>query len=971
MLTFEQPLLLLLLIPIGILVYLTWKRMSLPYPNKQRWLILGCRLLLFICVILALAGTAWAMPVSRQATIFVGDISASTGPQRTFIEQWIGSAIKHKRADDQIGIVAVGRNALVEQSIQSSVIDFSRFESTPDTNYTDLAAGLRLASAILPSDSQRHIVLLTDGQQNMEDALQEAQLLQQQGIRLDIVPLPSANSEDVRVDSFDAPNNLHTNERFSLRARISSSVAQEATVRIYLDSTVITQQKLNLVRGDQDLSFTMQAPAVGFHTFRITLEAPRDAIVQNDEAAAFVNVQGPPKILVIEGQPGNGRNIVNALQASHINVTVGTPGDVPGTLDGLVPYSSVILADVPAIALGNTRMQILQSFVRDLGHGLVVSGGQNSYGVGGYTDTPLEQTLPVRMDIPQHKETPSIAVVLIVENLESQVQINISKEAAKGVIGLLTPRDQVGISGGYGTLSIKMQHVTNKQAITKAIDNLNPVDPPSYNPDFANAEQELLHTDAKIKHIILLGDGDAYDNYAPQVTKLANENITVSTVETNASSAEDLATMQNIAQWGKGRFYRADDASVIPQILLKETQRASKRSLINENFNPAVVGAHPILSGINGLPSLSGYVATTPKPSAQMVLVSHLDDPVLAVWQYGLGRVVAWTSDDLGLWTKNWVAWDNAPKWWANLVTWTLPAANDGGMNINGKVTNGTGQLTVDLPPGTTAGGGQQQVQVHIIGPDLSQQNVNLQPTAPERWEGSFPAEQVGGYLLQVTWQGANKNESRLTSTTGMVVPYSPEYHQQGTDLRFLRLLAQTGGGTLLNANDVESAFNQNLLPTNASIPLAFWLLMLAALLLPIDIAARRLSNLDFLAEGYKWLLALFGKGKAPQLATAQGDSTNTSPSVASLSNMRAQRARQRSQQAPPVKQNKTRVTAAGQDRKVEPQQATVRPAEAPATPPKPTQPVPAATNPPAPAGPSTTSRLVEAKRRRTQTNKD
>ncbi|GER89199.1 VWA domain-containing protein [Dictyobacter vulcani] len=963
MLTFEQPLLLLLLVPIGILVYLTWKRMSLPYPRKQRWLILGCRLLLFTCVILALAGTAWAMPVTRQATVFVGDISASTGPQRTFIEQWITSAIKHKHTDDQVGIVAVGRNALVEQSLQSATIDFARFESTPDTNYTDLAAGLRLASAILPSDSQRHIVLLTDGQQNMEDALQEAQLLQQQGIRLDIVPLPSVSSEDVRVDSFDAPNNLHTNEHFNLHTRIYSSVAQNATARIYLDSTVIAQQKLTLVSGEQEISFNMLAPAVGFHTFRITLEAPKDSITQNDEAAAFVNVQGPPKILVIEGQPGSGHNIVTALQSTHINVTVGTPGDVPTTLDGLVPYSSVILADVPAVALGNTRMQILQSFVRDLGHGLVVSGGQNSYGVGGYTDTPLEQTLPVRMDIPQHKETPSIAVVLIVESLEQQVQINISKEAAKGVIGLLTPRDQVGISAGYGTLSIKMQHVTDKSAITKAIDNMNPLDPQSYNPDLANAEQELLHTDAKIKHIILLGDGDAYDNYAPQVTKLASENITVSTVETNAMSNEDLATMQNIAQWGKGRFYRADNASIIPQILLKETQRAAKRSLINENFNPAVVGNHPILTGIDGLPTLSGYVATTPKPAAQMVLVSHLDDPVLAVWQYGLGRVVAWTSDDLGLWTKNWIAWDNAPKWWANLVTWTLPAANDGGMNINGKVTNGTGQLTVDLPPGTTAGGGQQQVQVHIIGPDLSQQSVNLQPTAPERWEGSFPAEQVGGYLLQVTWQGANKNESRLTATTGMVVPYSPEYYNQGTDLRFLRLLAQTGAGTLLSLNDTGSAFSQNLIPTNASIPMAFWFLILAALLLPIDIAARRLASLEFIPEGYKWLLARFGIGRTPQLATA-----TRSPSVASLNSIRDRRARQRSQPVPQPVENKVKASTTTQPEKIEPRRTTAMPAPVNGKAAAPKQPAPTTST--APAGPSTTSQLVAAKRRRIQEKK-
>src|SRR2546429_1612105 len=243
MLQFEQPLLLLLLIPIGILVYLTWKQMSLPYPAFQRYLILACRALLFALIILALAGTTWAQPVSRQSTVFVGDISASTGSQRHFIEQWISNAIKHKRSDDQVGIVAVGRNALVEQSVKPQ-IDFAHFESAPDTNYTDLAAGLRLAAAILPTDSQRHIVLLTDGQQNLEDVLQEAQILQQEGIRLDIVPLPTTSGNEARIDGINAPTTLHINEHFLLHIKVSSTIAQNANMRIYLDNALITTQSI-------------------------------------------------------------------------------------------------------------------------------------------------------------------------------------------------------------------------------------------------------------------------------------------------------------------------------------------------------------------------------------------------------------------------------------------------------------------------------------------------------------------------------------------------------------------------------------------------------------------------------------------------------------------------------------------------------------------------------------------------------
>ena len=928
MLTFEQPLLLLLLLPIGILVFLAWRRMSLPFPKAQRSMILACRLALFTLVISALAGAALALPVSRQAVVFVGDISASTTPQRAFMEQWINNAIRHKRPDDQVGIVAVGRNALVEQSVRTQ-IDFSQFQSTPDTNYTDLATGLQLAAAILPTDSERRIVLLTDGQQNIGDALQEAQLLQQQGIRLDIVPLPTSNGPDARVDSLDAPTALHTNERFLLQAKIYSNVSQQAILRLYLDQQLILQQSLHLNIGEQEVSFSLLAPSPGFHTFRITLEAPLDTIAQNDEASAFVNVQGPPNVLVVEGQPGSGQNIVAALRATKINVTVVTPAEVPITLQDLASYASVVLADVPAVDLGPTRMQVLQSFVRDLGRGLVVSGGENSYGVGGYADTPLEETLPVKMDIPQHKDTPTIAVVLIIESLESDIGVNISKEAAKGVVNLLTPRDYIGVSAAYGTLAIPMQHVTNKTAIDQAIDAMNPNDPGSYMPDLVNAESVLLHSDAKIKHVILLGDGDAEDNYATQVLKMAKENISVSVVGTNIGNLQDLEMMQQIASWGKGRFYQADDPNAIPQILLQETRQAARRAIIQEPFVPAIVGSHPILTGLGPLPQLNGYVATTPKPAAQLVLISHEDDPVLAVWQYGLGRVAAWTSDALGLWTANWLQWSNAARWWANLVTWTLPTP-DSQLIVNAAVVNGSGHVIVDLPSGTPVDtSSQQQVQARIVAPDLSQQTITLQPTAPGRWEGNFPVGQVGAYLLHVTWQARSNNNtgssSQLNAITGMVVPYSPEFRTTGTDLCFLKQLAHAGGGsilvplgpggsngcgTILGPGDTAAAFAANLPPVYAALSITFWLFALAALLLPVDIALRRLSSLEFLAVGYRWLAAQLGARGSALATQAAGSVMNDGTPLGTIRARRAERRSRALNTRPKVSASKTRSTA-------------------------------------------------------------
>src|SRR5207248_6892347 len=247
-----------------------------------------------------------------------------------------------------------------------------------------------------------------------------------------------------------------------------------------------------------------------------------------------------------------------------------------------------------------------------------------------------------------------------------------------------------------------------RTAIDHIIDTMDPCDPGSYLPDLANAETVLLKTDAKIKHVILLGDGYTFEDSqtTAQLLKMANEHITVSTVATNAEDYQQLGLMQQIATLGKGRFYRADDPSAIPQILLKETQQATRRAVINEPFVPAIVGNNPILTGLGALPQLTGYVATTPKPTGQMVLISHKDDPVLAVWQYGLGRVVAWTSDALGLWTANWLQWNAASRWWANLVTWTISTPNNQ-LIVNSEIVDGNGHIIVDIPAETSATSGK------------------------------------------------------------------------------------------------------------------------------------------------------------------------------------------------------------------------------------------------------------------------
>jgi hypothetical protein len=458
------------------------------------------------------------------------------------------------------------------------------------------------------------------------------------------------------------------------------------------------------------------------------------------------------------------------------------------------------------------------------------------------------------MDLPKRKDLPSAAVVLIVEDLEAVADVNISKEAAKGVVSLLTQGDQVAVNDApFDNTSgfvVPLQHVGDKQHIAAAIDVMAPGDPISYAPYIRAAYHVLKGARARVKHIILLGDGDAEDSaYESIVKQIRASGITVSTVGTNGQGFADFQTMRNIASWGGGRYYRADNAVTVPKIFLREARTVARSGVITGKFYPVELSASPILRDVHTITPLYGYVATTPKATAEKVLASKKLDPILSAWQFGLGRSVAWTSDAAGLWTKDWLRAPGGQRFWANLVSWTLPAAGGGHLAISTSSSNGQGQISVGTPPGL---GAVPSVIAQIVGPDLQRLSVELQPTAPGRFNGSFLAHRQGSYFVTVEARGAGHAE---VGQAGLDVPYSAEYLTTGTNFSFLRTLAKAGGGSVIT--QPNGVWQDNLPSVLARRSLTPWLAFIALLLLPIDIGIRRLTvsrrDLEVIKAGLPW----------------------------------------------------------------------------------------------------------------------
>ncbi len=823
-------------VPAAVLV---WLRFPPPLSRAGARASLALRCAVLLGITLALSGFALQLPASAQTLVVVVDRSASmetalAGEAATVVQLRAGL-----HADDRFGIVTFGGDAVVEQPVVTAANSaFSGFATQPNGNATDMEGALRLAASLLPGDTRKHIVILSDGRQNTGDALTEVALLHQAGVRVDVLPVDVPTGPEVLVASLRGPTSVPPGSGFNVRAIISSNVATTARVTISNDGTVVVTRGLTLAPGDNEVDADLAPASPGMHDIRVNITPALDTFEQNNSADTLVQVLGPQRVLIAEGSPGEGANVAAALHAAGIQATVVDPASLPSTPTAVAGYQAVALVDVSAQQLDSQQMEALRSATENLGVGLSVFGGTDTLGPGGFSGTPLETALPVDMQVRNPQQKPPVSVVLVLESVESNAGDAVVRGAAKALVEKLSSRDYVGVTDSITGLAVPLQQVGTRTAVERAILNIaNFGDPGSYDPFIADAEHALLAHPGTVRHVIVLGDGDAQPVSASLIAGLVANGITVSTVGVDIDgNPQNMAMMRTVAREGNGRFYQSESPDQVPDILLQESQTALKPWIVEQPFiaQPGTPG--PALAGVDtaAIPVLGGYVATTPKAAAEVALYAADHDPLLATWQYGLGEAAVWTSDSNGRWTAALLASPEGARLLANVVAATLPLQQDPRLQLTATSQGTSAQLDLaatSLPQGAT-------VQADVVEPDGTATTVDLVATGPGRYTGDVTAPDVGPYGVRLVATAGGHVVASVSG--GFTVPYSPEYRYLGTDRAFLAQVAARGGGRLLA--DPAAAAAVALPSSSVVVPLAAALLGAALVLLVADIALRRLA---------------------------------------------------------------------------------------------------------------------------------
>ncbi|MFM9968071.1 MAG: VWA domain-containing protein, partial [Burkholderiales bacterium] len=810
-------------------------------PNDRLVLSVRTATMAMLCVVFF--GPSFPQWVDRMNVIFLLDHSDSinaSAKSRTL--QFVQQAVREANPEDQHGIVVFGANAAVERPVGAHT-EVEAPQKNINGRGTNIFQALQLGLAMLPAEQSNRIVLLSDGRQTSGNALDGAQAARSAGTEIHYITAPLTLAQEVVAESLLVPREVKFGEPFFAKLVAWSYKETPARVSLFRNGQFVGSQQVRLTAGKNVFSYRQSLDRDGIHVYQAAIDVDGDTIEENNRAVGTVLVRGRPQILIADRDRNHAQSLASALRAQQLEVTLVDPSRIPNDIASLKKYDGIILSNVSAINLNRNQMVNIRDYVRDHGGGLIMVGGDQSFGLGGYYQTPIEEALPVTMEVKQRVDVPNLSIVLSIDRSDSMTTIatgkvtylDLAKEAAHLVIDLIDENSEVGIMSWDHEWKWEMtlRQAKNKDQLHNAIASIVSGGGTEGFPALREAHAALMGRPALLKHVIFLTDGQMRrDQFQDLVERMARDQITVSSVAVGKYSDERL--LLNISQWGKGRFYRTEDSQSLPRIFAVETQLASNSTVVEQPFKPILTDpSHETAQEIDwkNVPQLNGYVATTAKAGAEQVLLSHWEDPILATWRYGLGRAAAFTSDTNPRWAQQWLNWRDFNKFWSQLARWTLRSGSNENFSASVGRRDGFGEVTIEAIDSKGAFINLLDTQVGVVSPNRDRTVIDLEQIAPGRYRGRFPATQEGVYLVGMAQRLDNSELGSQLS--GLVVPYAEELRELGVNETALKeLTGLTGGAAIENPKEV---FQKDRKPYRISVQIWPWIVILAAIFMLLE----------------------------------------------------------------------------------------------------------------------------------------
>ena len=845
--TLLNPVWLLMLIPLAVL----WRLI----PLSSR-LLRTIRALLLIVLILALCGPAIVLPDRDGAVVVIADRSASMPDDALQRQTDAISLIQDARpSNSRLSVITFAQDAAIELNPQEDQFEgFSR-QVDPDASRLDLA--LEQALGLIPPDHPGRIIMLSDGQFTGPSPLTAATRAASREIAIDYRLLQRPGGNDIAIDSIDAPTQVNPGESFFIHAWISTPVETTIDYRLTSDSGPLSSGTTALNPGLNRLTFRDQSAESGARLYTLTVQSDlADPLPQNNRARLLIGVTGPRPLLHLSGDEQS--QFAALLQSSGVKVQTAKMRSIDWSLASLADYSGIILENLPAGQIGQNGMDMLAQWVTQAGAGLMITGGRRAYGPGGYFKSPLDPILPVSMELRQEHRKLSLAIVVALDRSGSmaapagggKTKMDLANLASVQVLDLLGEMDELGVVAIDSAVHViaDCRPIGSSQNLRRKILSIDSQGGGIFCYTALHQAAEMIdQATAGTRHIILFADAaDAEEpgEYVALLDALQQSEVTVSVVGLGTPSDSDADFLSDIARRGGGRIYFTQDAAELPRLFAQDTFNVARSTFIEDLTRFELTAGMSSLSRLpfDAPPALGGYNLCYLREGAIMAGTTQdeYEAPVVAAWQAGTGRTLAYTGQADGTHTGLLAQWSQLGEFYSSMARWIIGKKLELGENtlLTQDIENGVVKVRLHLDPERLEDPFAELPQINTlrgaIGVVPQPQRISLQWEDADTLKAEIPLH--GNETILNTLTTASDGQLTLAP---LCLPYSPEFRpgQAEAGRQLLKQLAATSGGQ--ERLDLIPIW-QDLPERPRQIALTSWVILIALLIFLTEILERR-----------------------------------------------------------------------------------------------------------------------------------
>ncbi len=860
MIQFQFPELFLLAIPL-VFAYRRW--------GMARGFTGGLRVTLLVLLLLALTGPRWNLGGEGIDVVVVADRSRSLPAKADeSIRELIKDLERNRKSGDRIGLVTFGSRAEVEHTLSrnSELGAYTRFVLPDGSDLNDaISSALNLIEPTRPA----RILVLSDGEANGASPLSAARRAREVGVPVDFRLFERNRIGDLAIESLTLPDTVSPREPFQFAVWVQASREAHGAVRVLRDGHEIAKLERDFVTGLNRVLFRDLLEEGGITNYSAELLLEGDPLEENNRGAGVVRVETAPRVLVLN-RDGQEDNLVRALRAARLPVDVASSKTHPLTQDSLDKYRATIVENVPAADFGRLKMERLAQWVEDLGGGLLVTGGERSFGVGGYFKSPLDDVLPVSMELREEHRKNRVAIAVALDRSGSmslpvkggKQKMDLANLGTAECIKMLSASDKVAVFAVDSAPHViqALRSVDDPETIISKVLRIRSMGGGIYVYEaLVAAGSELMKAgEFSTRHIILFSDAQDSEvpgDYKTLLKKYTDAGITVSVIGLGTDHDVHSELLKDIAKLGGGNIMFSDDPEELPRLFTQDTMSIARNTFIKHDpeIHPADGIPGKLLPdarlmgelGRGPFPPTKGYNLCYLKPEATGAVIStdEYNAPWLAFWYRGLGRVAALSIEVDGPHSGPFASWDNYADFLVTQTRWLLNSASPDDVFVTMQQEGQEAVVNVELDPDRGDKHRSDAPTLFVVPPG----DERTQPTTPDFvWTGPnslqarFRLEQTGTYRTLV--RAAGKNSREFVCGPAVTLPYSPEFApRQGlpSGRELLSDIAKLSNGR--ERTDILSVLADppRSVQTRSLLPLLF---LLSLIVLMLEIAGRRLS---------------------------------------------------------------------------------------------------------------------------------